>query len=58
MKKRIISAVLLIAAMLTCVFLSSVSRMLFFAAAGCLCAYEYSTQMEKLKMYCSLYVMV
>ena len=58
MKKRIISAVLLIAAMLACVFLSSVSRMLFFAAAGCLCAYEYSTQMEKLKMYCSLYVMV
>ena len=58
MKKRIISAALLIVAMLVCVFLSPVSRLLFFAAAGCLCAYEYSTQMEKLEMYCSLYVMV
>ncbi len=58
MKKRVISAVLLVVLLLACVFLSPVSRMLFFALAGCLCAYEYSTQMEKLEMYCSLYVMV
>ena len=58
MKKRVISAVLLIVILLVCVFLSPVSRMLFFALAGCLCAYEYSTQMEKLNMFCSLYVMI
>ena len=58
MKKRVISAVLLIAAMLACVFISSATRLLFFALAGCLCAYEYSTQMEKLNMFCSLYVMI
>ncbi len=58
MKKRVISAALLIIIMLGCVFLSPVSRLLFFALAGCLCAYEYSMQMEKLNMFCSLYVMI
>ena len=46
------------AILLGCVFLSPVTRVLFFAAAGCLCAYEYSHQMEKLNMRCSLFVMI
>jgi len=58
MKNRIIYGAVLIALMLICVFLSPVTRVLFFAAAGCLCAREYSKQMEKLGMACSLYVMI
>lgn len=58
MKNRIIYGAVLIALMLVCVFLSPVTRVLFFAAAGCLCAREYSKQMEKLGMACSLYVMI
>lgn len=44
--------------MLVCVFLSPVTRVLFFAVAGCLYAHEYSRQMEKLEMRCSLSVMI
>ncbi|MBQ6365406.1 MAG: phosphatidate cytidylyltransferase [Oscillospiraceae bacterium] len=58
MKNRIIYAVLLFAVLLVCVFLSPVTRLLFVAVAGCLCAYEYSHQMEKLNMHCSLAVMI
>lgn len=58
MKNRIIYGVILIALMLACVFLSPVTRVLFFTAAGCLCAWEYSKQMEKLQMVCSLSVMI
>ena len=58
MKNRIIYGAILIALLLLCVFLSPVTRVLFFAAAGCLCAREYSKQMEKLGMACSLYVMI
>ena len=58
MRKRVISAIVLSVFMLVCIFLSEVTRLLFFAVAGCLCAYEYSTQMEKLDMHCSLMVLV
>ncbi len=58
MKNRIVYGALLIVMMLLCVFLSPISRVLFFTAAGCLCAYEYSHQMEKLNMRCSLRVMI
>lgn len=58
MKNRIIYGAILIALLLVCVFLSPVTRVLFFAVAGCLCAREYSKQMEKLGMACSLYVMI
>lgn len=58
MKNRIIYGAILMALLLVCVFLSPVTRVLFFAAAGCLCAREYSKQMEKLGMACSLYVMI
>lgn len=58
MKNRILYGAMLIIIMLGCMFLSPVTRLLFFAAAGCLCAYEYSRQMEKLNMHCSLCVMI
>lgn len=58
MKNRIIYGAALIALMLVCVFLSPVTRVLFFAAAGCLCAWEYSKQMERLGMACSLSVLI
>ena len=58
MKNRIIYGAVLIALMLVCVFLSPVTRVLFFTAVGCLCAWEYSHQMEKLDMRCSLSVMI
>lgn len=57
MKKRVISAVILIAIVLICVFASYVSRVLFFAVAGILCAYEFSRNVEKLNVYCCAWVM-
>ena len=41
----------------TCVLLSPVSRIIFFAAAGALCAYEFSKSVEKLDAACTLWVM-
>ncbi len=57
MKKRVISAVVLISITLVCVFLSYVSRVLFFAVAALLCAYEFSRNVEKLEVYCCAWVM-
>lgn len=57
MKKRVISAIVLMALALGCVFLSEISRVLFFAAAGILCAYELSRNLEKLEVYCCAWVM-
>lgn len=57
MKKRVISAVILITIVLICVFASYVSRVLFFAVAGILCAYEFSRNVEKLNVYCCAWVM-
>lgn len=42
---------------LSCVFLSEISRVLFFGAAGILCAYELSRNLEKLEVYCCAWVM-
>jgi len=36
---------------------SSITRLLFFAAAGIICAYEYSTALEKAEVYCCAWVM-
>ena len=58
MKKRILSALGLLLVMGLCVFLSPVSRLLFFTAAGILCAIELSRNMEKLSVYCALWVMI
>ncbi len=57
MKKRVLSAVILIGITLICVFLSYVTRVLFFAVAGILCAYELSRGLEKLQVYCCAWVM-
>nr|MCR5089154.1 phosphatidate cytidylyltransferase [Oscillospiraceae bacterium] len=58
MKNRVLYGVLLIILMLCCVFLAPFTRILFFAVAGCLCAWEYSRQMEKTGSCVSLCVMV
>ncbi|MDO4982825.1 MAG: phosphatidate cytidylyltransferase [Eubacteriales bacterium] len=57
MKKRLISACVLLTIALTCVFLSEYTRVLFFAAAGICCAYEYSRGLEKINVYCAAWVM-
>ena len=57
MKQRVTSAIVLLAITLSCVLLSEISRVLFFAAAGILCAYEYSRAVEKLQVYCAAWVM-
>ena len=57
MKKRVISAVVMLVLAFTCVFLSELSRVLFFAVAGLLCAYELSRALEKLEAYCCAWVM-
>ena len=56
MKKRVISAIVLITVTLTCVF-TYITRVLFFAVCGLLCAYEYSRNLEKLDIYCAAWVM-
>ena len=57
MKQRVISAVILLTIALTCIFASFVTRVLFFAVAGILCAYEYSRGLEKINVYCAAWVM-
>ena len=52
-----ISAVILLTVTAVCVFASEVSRILYFAAAGFLCAYELSRNLEKLEVYCCAWVM-
>lgn len=58
MKNRIIYGSLILVLMIGCMFVSPVTRVLFFTAAGCLCAWEYSHQMKKLDLRCSLSVMI
>ena len=57
LKKRFFSAAVLIVITLSSVFLSYVSRVLFFAVAGILCAYEFSRNLEKMEVYCCAWVM-
>ena len=57
MKKRITSAVVLLAVTLGCLLLSEISRVLFFAAAGLICSYELSRNLETLDIYCCAWVM-
>lgn len=57
MKNRFVSAGVLLAITLACVLLSPVSRVLYFAAAGVLCCYELSRQLESQQVYCSAWVM-
>ncbi|MBR0355431.1 MAG: phosphatidate cytidylyltransferase [Oscillospiraceae bacterium] len=57
MKQRVISAIVLLTITLGCVLASEVSRILFFAAAGIICCYELSRNLEKLEIYCCAWVM-
>ena len=57
MKQRVISAVVLLTIALTCIFVSFVTRVLFFGVVGILCAYEYSRGLEKINVYCAAWVM-
>lgn len=57
MKKRVISAAVLLVIALTCILISEYTRVLFFAAAGICCAYEYSRGLEKINVYCAAWVM-
>ena len=57
MKQRVLSAVVLLTISLTCIFVSFVTRVLFFGVVGILCAYEYSRGLEKINVYCAAWVM-
>ena len=57
MKQRVLSAIVLVLVAGSCVFLSQVSRVLFFAAAGIISAYEFSRSVEKHEVYCCAWVM-
>lgn len=57
MKKRVISAIFIVVIAISCVFLSEQSRVLLFAFAGIVSAYELSRCFEKLEVYCCAWVM-
>lgn len=58
MRTRVLSAIVMIVITLACILLSPVTRVLFFAAVGIMCAYELSVNLEKLNIRCTLWVMV
>ena len=58
MKTRVISAIAILSITFTFVLLSPITRIVFFAAVGIICAYEYSKNVEKLDAACTLWVMV
>ena len=58
MKTRVISAIFILAITFSFVLISPVTRIVFFAAVGIICAYEYSKNVEKLDAACTLWVMV
>lgn len=58
MRTRVLSAIVMLIITLTCILLSPVTRVLFFAAVGILCAYELSVNLEKLNIRCTLWVMI
>ena len=58
MKTRVISAIVLLSVTFVCVLLSPLTRILYFAVVGAVCAYEYSKSVEKLEASCTLWVMI
>lgn len=58
MQNRIVYGALLMVLFLFCVFLSPITRVVFLALAGCLCAYEYGDQMRKHRIPCPAWVMI
>lgn len=58
MKTRVISAIVMLSITFVCVLVSPLTRIIFFAVVGGLCAYEYSKSVEKLEASCTLWVML
>ena len=58
MKDRVISGALMIAAMLLCMFLSPVTRVLFLSLAALLCAHEYCARLKENGIRCAFPMMV
>ncbi|MBR0352994.1 MAG: phosphatidate cytidylyltransferase [Oscillospiraceae bacterium] len=56
MKKRVISGVVLILILCVCLFASKITRVLFFFVAAYMCAWELSTNLEKMDVGCQLSV--
>ena len=52
-----ISAVVLLVIVISCVSISFWTRVLLFAVAGLLCSYEYSRGLENINVYCAAWVM-
>lgn len=57
MKKRVVSAVVLLAITVSCVLLSEISRTLFFTAAGILCVYECCHVLRERGVKCAAWVL-
>ena len=57
MKQRFTSAFVLLVITFGCILGSEISRVLFFAAAGVICSYELSRNLEKLGIACCAWVM-
>ena len=57
LKQRVTSAIILLVITFGCVLASEISRVLFFAAAGVICCYELSRNLEKLDIACCAWVM-
>ena len=57
MKKRILSAAVLIAIIVACAPFM-ITRVLCFMVIGCLCAYEYSKNLETTNVYITLWVLI
>ena len=57
MKKRFISGAVLIVISVACAVISPVTRVMLLAAAGIICAYEYSRGLERVNVYCCAWVM-
>ena len=57
LKDRVKSAIILVAVTAACMPWA-ITRILYFAVAGGLCAYEYSKNVEKLNARCTLWVMI
>ncbi len=61
MKKRVISAVVMLAVTFICVLVSELSRVIFFGLIAALCAYEWCRNLRKRDVHCAdwvLYLMV
>ena len=57
MKKRVLSAIVLLSITLPCILLSEYSRTILFAVAACLCAYEWAHEFGRKGIACAAWVM-